>query len=81
MRNTELRDGQGAPLVTEFTLRHCREPHHNFYETFDMRNRERDVARSLPTYKITQNKSDACWVSSVTDQEHFKPVLPYQGSA
>jgi hypothetical protein len=79
----QLRDGQGASLVTEFTLRHCLKPHHtNFCETFDMKNMERDVARSLTTHNmIIQNKSDACWVSSVTDQEHFKPVLPYQGSA
>jgi hypothetical protein len=47
-----------------------------------MSNRERDVARPLPTHKmIIQNKSDAWWDSSVTDQEHFKPVLPNQGSA
>jgi hypothetical protein len=79
----QLRDGQGAPLVTEFTLTHCLKPHHkNVYETFDMRNRERDIARSLPTHKIIiQNKSDAFCVSSVTDQEHFKPVLPNLGSA
>jgi len=79
----QLRDGQGAPIVTKFTLRHCLKSHHkNLYETFDMRTREKDVARSLPTHKmITQNKRDACSVLSVTDQEHFKPVLPNQGSA
>jgi hypothetical protein len=47
-----------------------------------MRNTERDVARSLPTHKlIIQSKFDASWVSSVTDQGHFKPVLSNQGSA